>query len=258
MFVCSFYLNNYRFLWKTPKLELPWYFPPKKLIEIARTYSESNQLLSKEKFSDVTNMYTKICASNIEKEEEILLDSFFRTYQHEDINTYFIFDIFTFFESIFTRGITEYIRLRFRLNGASFLTSEISAFWNIYNFFGTIYDIRSLAVHGAKWYKKFEEFIKNSNSEMDDHDFTIKVKNFRDRILKYMNKGILFIIEQRLTNPSFSKEFGSDVLYFFNKNKTFEQTGDKETIIKILKERYERLKIKYKDKWEEIADKLKL
>ncbi|KKL07297.1 hypothetical protein LCGC14_2587430, partial [marine sediment metagenome] len=251
LFVCSFYLNNYRFLWKRPKLELPWYFTPIKLKEINKIYSETRQLLSKENFSDVTNMYTKICESNIEKQEEVLLDSFFRTYQHEDINTYFIFDIFTFFESIFTRGITDYIKLRFRLNGASFLTSELSAFWDIYNFFGTIYDIRSLAVHGAKWYKKFEEYIKNSNSKMDDHDFTIKVKEFRERILKYMNKGILFIIEQRLTNPNFSKELSADTLYFFNKNKIFKQTGDKEKIIKILKGRYEKEKIKYKDKWEE-------
>ncbi|MFX1258155.1 MAG: hypothetical protein ACFFAN_09870 [Promethearchaeota archaeon] len=258
LFVCSFYLNNFEFLWKQPKIELPWYFEPKEYQEINERYYEIPQYLSKKDFNDITDIYIKICNSNINEQEEILLDSFFRTYQHKDINVYFIFDIFAFFESLFTRGNTEYIKLRLRLNGASFLTNEFSAFWDAFNFFGILYDIRSLAVHGAKWYKKFEKYIRNSDSTNSNNQFTKKVKELRDKILKYMNNGLSFIIEQRIANPNFSKELNDDALYFFHKSKFFEQTDNKEKIINKLKQRYEREKIKYKDKWEEIVDKLKL
>lgn len=257
LFVCAFYLNNFIFTWKSSKIELPWYFEPLEYQEISERNNNTPLLLSKKSFENIASTYKKICDRKVGEEEEILLDSLFRTYQHQEINIYFFVDIFTFFESLFTRGSNEYTNLRLKLNGASFYANEINTFWEIYNFLGFLYNIRSRAVHGGKWYILFENHIKKSNTTMSDDTFTEEIAELRNRILLYMNKGLLYIVDQRLEDSNFSEELNNDTLFFFHNSEFIKQNKNRQKILNELQKRYDKEKINYKNKWDEITDKFK-
>jgi len=225
--------------------------------EISERNDDTPSFLSKKSFENIASTYKKICDSKVGEEEEILLDSLFRIYQHQEINIYFFVDIFTLFESLFTRGSNDYTNLRLKLNGASFYANDFNTFWEIYNFLGFLYKIRSKGIHGGKWYILFENYIKKSNTTMSDDMFTEEIAKLRNRILLYMNKGLLYIIDQRLENPNFSEELNNDTLFFFHNSELIKQNRNRQKILNKLQKRYEREKINYKNKWDEITDKFK-
>ena len=252
LFVDALYLNRFNFKWRKPILKLPWWFNPE-LYELQNLQRGEGEVsfIKEDDIERVSLTYSNLKTSQILEKDNVILNSYFRFFQHDLIDIYFIIDAFTFFEATYSKGSNEYVNFRLKTNSASILAEDIDDFWIIFKFFGDLYEIRSSAVHGSDWAKKFEKLIKKKYFVSDENLIEGVIK-FHKELISYLNASLLYLIEIMKNNSDIIEEINSDPLYFFNHSKITKELNIKREILKKIKQRYIILGYKYENRWEEI------
>lgn len=253
LLVNALYLNNFRFKWRRPIIRLPWWFNPE-LFDFQNLEKKPGieKFLKREFFDQISSTYSDLKGSKLLDRNGVILNAYFRIFQHTLIDAYFIIDSFTFLEAMFTKGSNDYVKLRLRLNSASILTDNLDEFRYISKFFSRFYDIRSRVVHGSNWADEFEKFIRKMYN-LNEGDISPAVIEFHNEFVSYLNSSLRLLIVKMKNNPNTIEEMSNDPLYFFNNSALTKEKNNRNEIIKDLKQKYKVLEYKYKNKWEEIS-----
>lgn len=249
----ALYINGFVFKWRSLVIRLPWWFDPESfnVKNLERKDGPVDKYLKQENFDKISLIYSCLKESNLSEKDRVILNSYFRLFQHDMIDAYFIIDASTFLEAMFTKGSNEFVSLRLRLNAASILAKYRKKFWNIYKFIGKIYAIRSRVVHGSDWTNEFEQFIRRRYC-VNERNITNAVRKFRDELFLYLNTSLTYLIEIMSEDNEVFEKMNDDPLYFFNNGKLTKTEKSREKIIKKIKNNYINQKYKYENKWEEI------
>ncbi len=255
----ALYINGFGFKWRSLVIRLPWWFDPESfnVKNLERKGGPVDKHLKQEYFDQISLMYSCLKKVNLLDKDRVILNSYFRLFQHDMIDAYFIIDASTFLEAMFTKGSNEYVSLRLRLNAASILAKYRKDFWKIYKFIGKIYAIRSRVVHGSDWINKFEDFIRKRYC-VDEGKITSAVIKFRDELLLYLNTSLTYLIEIMSEDNEIFEKMNADPLFFFNNGKLTKAEKNREKIIKKLRNNYIDQKYKYENQWEEICTLFRL
>ncbi|KKN46917.1 hypothetical protein LCGC14_0668220 [marine sediment metagenome] len=252
LLVNAFYINEFDFRWRSPVIKLPWWFDPELYnFKDLQRQQHVDKFLKKEVIDKISTMYSELKKSNIIEKDRVILNGYYRIFQHGMIDAYFIIDTTTFLEALYTKGSRDYVKLRFRLNAASILAKYRKKFWKVYNFLGKMYDIRSNAVHGSNWMMEFEEYVRK-RYYVKEGDITSVIIRFRKEFISYLNFSLMYIIKSMNKNTEILKEMNKDPLYFFNNSKLTSVEKNRKEILKELKQRYEKSKYVYENQWEEL------
>ncbi len=192
----------------------------------------------------ITTTYLNLKKSNLIDKDSVILSGYFCIFQHGIIDAYFIIDTITFLEALYTKGSMDYVKLRLRLNSASNLTRFRKKFWKIY-------DIRSNAVHGSNWSNEFEKYVRKRYC-VKKGDITNAIVAFRNEIISYVKLSFTRLLERMVLKSEILEDIKTNPLYFFNNSKLTIVEDNKKGILKVLKQRYERLDYKYENKWMEL------
>lgn len=252
LFVNALYLNRFKFKWRKPILRLPWWFNPE-LYDFQNLQREGRveSFIKEVDIERVSLTYSNLKTSQILEKDNVILNSYFRFFQHDLIDIYFIIDAFTFFEATYSKGSNDYVNFRLKTNSASILAEDIDNFWIIFKFLGDLYDIRSSAVHGSNWAKNFEKLVKKKYL-VSDENLTEGVIKLHEELISYLNDSLLHLIKMMKINSNTIEEINSDPLYFFNNSKITKELNIRRDILKELKQRYITQEYKYENRWEEI------
>ncbi len=253
LFVCALYLNGIEYKWDRVLIKLPWWFELKVDYFNKLHKSPGNRShLSKETYENSMNSYSLLKQSHPE-EYYIIIDSYFRFYQHQSIDLYFLVDAFTFFEALYTCKQTKYVTFQLGTNFASVFAQSNEEFWDIQKFIKKMYNFRSAAVHGSEWIENLKNYLTNNENPNQD-ELNQKVIEFQSKFKKYLNESLKLLIEKKLENSNFLKENYETPLYFFKNESIINQNINKENIICELKSRYKRILFSHSNQWEEIND----
>lgn len=253
LLVNALYINGFDFKWRSPVIHLPWWFNPElfNFKNIERKYHSVDKNLKQEDFDQISLMYSCLKEGKLLDKYRVILNSYFRLFQHGLIDAYFIIDASTFLEAMFTRGSNEFVSLRLRLNAASILAKYRKKFWKIYKFIGKIYTIRSRAVHGSDWTEEFEEYIRKRYC-VNEGKIANAVVKFRDELLLYLNTSLTYLIEKMSDDPEIFEKMNADPLFFFNNSELTKKEKNRKKIIKKIRNNYINQKYRYENQWEEI------
>lgn len=190
LLVNAFCLNGFKYKWRKPAIRLPWWFAPElfDFESLQRKHGET-KFLKREVINRISSTYSDLRNSELLNKNGLILNAYFRIFQHVLIDAYFIIDSFTFLEAMFTKGSIDYVRLCLRLNSASILADNLDKFWNINKFIGKLYDIRSRTMHGSNWTEEFEKFIRKRYCVNEGY-LTYAVIKFHDEFVSYINYSL--------------------------------------------------------------------
>jgi len=250
----ALYISGFNFKWRSPVIGLPWWFDPKlfKFQNFERKYRPVDKFLKKENIENISSLYLNLKRTQILEKDRVILNSFYRLFQHGLIDAYYIIDASTFLEAMFTKGSNDYVNLRLRLNASSILAKVRYKFWKIYKFLGKIYSIRSRIVHGSDWTAEFETFIRNRYC-VNEGSITPAVIKFRDELFKYLQSSLIYLIDNLKEDPELFVKMNSDPLYFFNNSNLTKEEKNRKIIIQKIKNNYQNQRYGYEDKWKELC-----
>ncbi|MFX1585129.1 MAG: hypothetical protein ACFFDL_11095 [Promethearchaeota archaeon] len=229
---------------------LPWWFNPElfNFKNLESKFGPLDRYLKQENFNQIS--YLK--EGKLLDKDRVILPSYFRLFQHDMIDAYFIIDASTFLEAMFTKGSNDFVSLRLRLNAASILAKYRKNFWKIYKFMGKIYRIRSITVHGSDWINEFEKLIRKRYC-MNEGKITNAVIKFRDELILYLTTSLTYLMTKLIEDPEIFEKINADPLYFFNNSILTEPGKNRDKIIKKIRNNYINQKYRFKNQWEEIC-----
>ncbi len=247
-FVISLYLNDFKFKWRTPILKLPWWFEPELFaFDNLQRRKRIEKFIERDANDEISSVFSNLNHSALIDKDGVIINSYYRFFQHDVINEYFIIDAFTFFEAMFAKGNNSYVSVRLGLNGGSIIANDLEEFWDIKKFMQIVYKIRSTVVHGSNWISKLKEFLSIESGNENDRN----VVEFRNKLIKYMNYSLRYLIYRMLQNPDTLEEMSNDSLYFFNNSVITTNQNNRIKILGKIQQDYRKQKYKYENRWEE-------
>jgi hypothetical protein len=208
-------------------------------------------------FSSIISFYDDLKKSNLIEKEPIISHYYFQFFQHYFPKAALFTDAITFLEAMYTKNCKNYVKMRLRLNAASFLAKNNQDYTKINHFMRDLYDIRSSIVHGSDWLNKFNTFLRKTYNSTEI-GYGEANRRFMKNIKHYITLSLKYFIEEVNKNATNLSQINTNPLYFFN-NSQLAKSGDlRRKIIQELKYNYTNNKYEYKDRWEEFNDLFKL
>jgi len=250
LFVNAIYLNGFEFKWRSPIIKLPWWFDLELFVfDKLQRRKRVKIFMERDANNEISSVFSELKRSALIDKDGVILNSYYRLFQHDAINEYFIIDAFTFFEAMFAKGSNLYVAARLGLNAGAILAKDMEEFWDIKKFMQKVYRIRSTAVHGSNWLKKLKEFLSNDSENSTEDNRS--AAEFRNKIISYMNSSLRYLIERMVQNSNILKEMSNDGLYFFNNGIISTEENNRKEILDKIKQDYKNQKYKYENRWEE-------
>ncbi len=219
---CCLYLLGKEFDYKGFITEYPWWFVPN--VNRFDKFDEPIRraiFVSNEEIILLKQIYHKVrkCGIFNENKFEIVKYRFFQIFNNRNVQD-LLLDYFIILEFFFTRNIMAELKFRLTLNTALFISSDWDEFNKFFKFFGDLYKLRSIIIHGSDVKRKIENFIKNHNFE-HIHHFLYEIK-------RMLSKIILKFINLKVENPQILKKFESPHFFLKNSNLTTEYNNSAE------------------------------